>query len=507
MTSDKNTKDRYKELIYKLIFPYYKNNISLCLSETIRENIQIFNIDLLCQILKVTTFYEFFDLNIHDLIQYKFIAFVIENIPSLNLLETLTQHLFDYNKKDNPNKEEYIRYFNDCLKGLLLIYKDESKSPRHAIAACKILICLCSADSSGEAITSIVNLDAITIIAKRINVPDYRLFLITIFLLFVISEKIRKVNLTETVSNSELLLGEINKALEESVYRDEAVNILDSLAKVLYNFIASDSKKGLLRNNIILQVRESIGVTFSTQTLNDYPEEGFRDRNIICHLLNYYKKPYFIEQLKSESSYDFAKYLKDIKHDNIRTCERFTHKRFDFKSFNKQCRIDDRIVKFFELLLVGNNNTEIINLFIFRYNIFKLIFDYKKMATMKYIFINYINIMEKNDDKNDMNEFVLNFPAFLICLCRLFAFTFYLLNENLNALTELNKKEFFKEHFYNLFDTVNKETENLVIKNLINDNKYAKDLSLYLSTMHSLKTILYPPEKDEEIDVIINNRK
>jgi hypothetical protein len=505
MTCD-NIKERYKNLIYKLLFPHYQNNMLQCLSQIIKENFKSFNISLLSQIIRETNLTEFLGLTIADKIQFKFIAYIIENIPSLELIESLNQHLFIYSKQENVNKEEYIRNYNDCLKGLLLIYKDESKCSRFAIAACKILICLCSNDSSGEAITSIINHDALTLISKRLNTYDYPLFQLNMVLSFAISQRIKKVNLIDTFSNSKLLFDEINRALKESIYRDELIFILNNLTKVLYNFLASDDKKGLIRTNIISQIKESNMVTVLNTCLDDN-SDNFTDNNIICHLLNYLKLPYLIESVRNESFVDFLKYLKELKHDNIRTCDRFIQRRFDYRPFYKQCSIDDRIIKFFQLLLTGNNSTDIINYFIFRYNLFKLLFEYKKLATLKYIFINFIRLSEKNEDKHDNSDFIAEFPKFLICLCRLFGFIFYLLDGNQQALNELNRKDYFKEYFYNLFDTVNRENENIAIKNIINDNKYSKDLSLYLSTLHSLKTNLYPPEKDEEIDIIINNRK
>jgi hypothetical protein len=480
-------KDGLKGILYKLLFLTYKNDIGICISQMLKDSITC-NFGLLTQIVKNMNLYEFFDFNVNEQMTYKLLALIVEDSPSLELLEAINLHLKGFNTNDTIKRGEYLKNFDIMLKGLACIYVDDNRCPKLAIVACKLIICLCSNDSTGSALATIVDNDFFAVITKRLNSFDYNLYQMNLILLFVISEKIKKANLTETLANAQTFFDDINRALSEGIYRDKPTHTLKNIIKVLYNFLASDDNRGLIRINILAHLRNSIRVM--NNSFDD--DEEYVDDNIICNLLHYLKLPYMIEQMRSENLFDYYKYLKLLKPDGLMACDRFVLKRSDYTEFFEQCSIDERVIKFFQLM-ISDNNTEVKNYFLIRYNIFKLLFDYKKLSSMKYIFLNYITLMEKND-KVETNKFVEKFHLFLSCLCKFFGFIYFLLNGNSYALNELKKKSCFRDSFCDLFDTVSAESENSAVKNIIANKEYQKEFTLYLSTMYSLKTLIHPQD-------------
>jgi hypothetical protein len=427
-------------------------------------------------------------------IQYDFIATVVEHWPTLELLDSLNQNF----RQIDPN---LLKNFSDILKPLIEIYRDVSRSPRLSIAAAKLIIYLCSYDITGDSITAIMNHDIITHISVNMNSYDYSLFHLSIMLLCVISEKVKMLKCQEVIGNNKYLVESLNYALVSAPYRDEPLFILNNITKVLYNLLASGGETNIILNKINNHVRDSI-------KSNENDDFEYYDNNIISNLIEYLKMPYFIKQKKDETKERFIHYLRSSDPDGLFNDERMINYKNgrDYRDFYKQCTIDEKIIKFFQLCLKGTHDSIFRGYYLRRYNLFRTLYDHRKIASMIAILYYYISVSNKKDKKEFEKDMLKYFHIFLMSIYRLFKFSFFLLDRDMQFSLEMIKKEYFKS-FIKLYDIINGEKDHDLIKNVLSSDEVGKEFLDFLSTLHSLKTILYPPEQEHEIDVIINKIK
>ena len=449
----------FKDLLIRMLFPNYKSDVGFCINEIMNKKLTNFNLPFLCKIIENYDLNKLFEFNQFEPIVYKFICFLVENFPSIELLESLYKH---FKKNDSKDSRNNLKYYSEMIKSLIIIYKDTLRCPRLPVLACKIIIYLCSY-LPGDCIQSLINYDIITHISNNLKSYDYSIFQLSLSLLSLISEKVKKQNCLDSVGNNKYIFDSINTALYSAKYRDEEDYIYNPIIKILFNLLASQTDNEIIFNKILANVKNNIPFKY-----DNYLKSLENDNNIISNIINYLKKPYFNLQLEGKlndkilSNYD------------------------DDKKFNQQCVNDIHIFLFLQLLLKSNSN-ELTNIYLERYQFYQLLKESGKIYSYENVFIYFVSMEKNKKDGNteyDINKFKESCHQFL-------KFNYFLLDSEQQYLNKF-LKDYYCNDIRRLSETMDQNTH----------NNEAKAKSIF----YSIKNILTEKEPDDEIDIIIKNR-
>jgi hypothetical protein len=306
MKENKKIRLAYSEILISIVINKFEvENILNRVSDihSLRKN--EFNQKFLCKILRYGNFKDFFGfLNFKP--QNEFLKYLIEEKWSYEILQAVHAHLTSSVETYGEDEvKEYFINFSDIKQGLVQIYINDDYSPKISVITAKILIILCSYDDTAGSVEMLINQDIIPAIGKKISSCDYSLLQINFLLLYVISDKIKSLKLTELIAQDKLLFESMNNIIIQSKFYDNPKFIFENLIKILFNLIASDFQ--VIQKKIL----EKILIDKKNNIVNN-----FIDEFLICKL-NY----------------------KD-----------------DYKSFIKRCKIEEKVYRFFCCVIKKNSD-------------------------------------------------------------------------------------------------------------------------------------------------------
>jgi hypothetical protein len=393
MKENKKIRLAYSEILISIVINKFEvENILNRVSDihSLRKN--EFNQKFLCKILRYGNFKDFFGfLNFKP--QNEFLKYLIEEKWSYEILQAVHAHLTSSVETYGEDEvKEYFINFSDIKQGLVQIYINDNYSPKISVITAKILIILCSYDDTAGSVEMLINQDIIPAIAKKISSCDYSLLQINFLLLYVISDKIKSLKLTELIAQDKLLFESMNNIIIQSKFYDNPMFIFENLIKILFNLIASDFQ--VIQKKIL----EQILIDKKNNIVNN-----FIDEFLICKL-NY----------------------KD-----------------DYKSFIKRCKIEEKVYRFF--CCVIKKNSDMKYYFMNDFAFLKKLSDNKIFQDYYFHYSNLANIFRANksnaNNKHPSSAMLGEFTDVIRVLYRLFQFIFFLYENNRNDLLNLKQNE------------------------------------------------------------------
>ena len=423
---DASIKSKICEYIFPLLLKYNDGEqTTQQIKEIATINNCIYNQTLLCKLIKNGSLDIIFST---DQECDTFIINFIKEKWNLEILESFYDYLIIIIHNDTQDKKRMENLIKSELKKVLVnIYSDISINTRISIIVCKILCLLCSHDSLGGLIESLINMNILEVVARKINTYDYIFLIMNLSLLNLITAKINEGGLSETICNERLLIPEMNKLIVNAKFYDNPVYFLKKPIDILLDI--------LLSNHDIMQekFKEEIRV--------------FPNNNICYNLV-----------------FNFLVIPTDFN---------------DTQIFFKKYLISERIFHFFNCVI--KLKPDIQRYFIKTISIMETISIFFTDSLKAFDFYyKYLKTKRNAASANSTNEFVILINTIL----RMFRFIYFLFENNRNYIEDLLKQR----NLINLLNNMSSDINSEVMKKIFTDNPHQfKD---YESIIFSLKIMV-----------------